>query len=86
MLLSHNGSARDSTLKTFCSLYRCWYDSSKHSKLLVNKPDDTMFDVMTCLRMMSLHVMSSATCWVPLLRVCNSSNSSEHLYLHGAIN
>ena len=45
-----------------------------------------MFDVMTCLRMMSLHVMSSATCWVPLLRVCISSNSSEHLYLHGAIN
>ena len=25
--------------------------------LLVNKPDNTMFDVMTCLRMMSLHVI-----------------------------
>ena len=51
--------------------------------LLVNKPENTMFYVMTCLRMMSLHVMSSATCWVPLLRVGISSNSSEHF--HGAI-
>ena len=53
--------------------------------LLVSKPDNTMFDVMTCLRMMRLHVMSNTACWVPLLRVCISSNSSEHLYLHGAI-
>lgn len=53
---------------------------------MVNKPDNTIFDVMTCLLTMSLDVMSSATCWVPLLRVCISSSSSEHLYLHGAIN
>ncbi len=52
-------------------------NSSKHSH--VTGQQTRQHDVCCHdLPVMILHVMSSATCWVPLLRVCISSNSSEH--------